>query len=185
MKATFIVIASFVCAQALFAQSKIHFDLDYHYNLGLSQRFMGTTLKRDVYKMGGNSLHFTARYDISTQWSAGIGIGIDRYTKPDFNTLPLYATVRYKMVKQVPALYTFADLGYALKAGNKGFTGNLGIGYSHMLKKHFGFNFQIAYNLKNFESIPTYIYNIDSQQILYREENCLRHSLSFGIGLIF
>ncbi len=35
------------------AQSKFHVDLDYNYNLGLSQRFAGHTMSRKDFSMGG------------------------------------------------------------------------------------------------------------------------------------
>ncbi len=166
-------------------QSKFHFDIDYHYNLGLCEKMMGLTLKRDQYKMGGNSLQFTTRYDITPIWSAGMGFGLSAYTNLDYNTLPVYTTVRYKAIEKVPDLYLFTDLGYALKVGDftKGFTGNIGIGYTHMFKRHFGLNFQIAYNLKRFNDIPTYIYNANTQETRYCNTNNTRHSLSFGIGV--
>lgn len=166
-------------------QSKFHFDIDYHYNLGLCEKMMGVTLKRGKYKMGGNSIQFTPRYDITSQWSAGVGIGLSRYTNLDYNTMPVYATVRYKAIEKVPDLYLFTDLGYALKVGDftKGFTGNIGIGYTHMFKKHFGLNFQIAYNLKRFNDIPVYVYDVDTHETHYLNGNSTRHSLSFGVGI--
>lgn len=170
---------------AIKGQSRFHFDIDYHYNLGLCEKIMGETLKRGQYKMGGNSIQFTPRYDITRQWSAGIGIGLSRYTNLDYNTMPVYATVRYKAIEKVPDLYLFTDLGYALKVGDftKGFTGNIGIGYTHMFKKHFGLNFQIAYNLKRFNDIPVYVYDVDTHETHYLNGNSTRHSLSFGIGV--
>ena len=146
---------------------------------------MGLTLKRDQFKMGGNSLQFTPRYDITEKWSAGMGFALSRYTNLDYNTLPVYATVRYKAIEKVPDLYLFTDIGYALKIGDftKGFTGNIGIGYTHMFKRHFGLNFQIAYNLKRFNDIPTYINDIDSQATRFTYANSTRHSLSFGVGV--
>lgn len=170
---------------AIKGQSRFHFDIDYHYNLGLCEKIMGETLKRGQYKMGGNSIQFTPRYDITRQWSAGIGIGLSRYTNLDYNTMPVYATVRYKAMEKVPNLYIFTDLGYALKVGDftKGFTGNIGIGYTHMFKKHFGLNFQIAYNLKRFNDVPVYIYDVDSHETHLFNENSTRHSLSFGVGI--
>lgn len=170
---------------AIKGQSRFHFDIDYHYNLGLCEKIMGETLKRGQYKMGGNSVQLSSRYDITRQWSAGIGIGLSRYTNLDYNTMPVYTTVRYKAMEKVPNLYIFTDLGYALKVGDftKGFTGNIGIGYTHMFKKHFGLNFQIAYNLKRFNDVPVYIYDVDSHETHLFNENSTRHSLSFGVGI--
>lgn len=170
---------------AIKGQSRFHFDIDYHYNLDLCEKIMGETLKRGQYKMGGNSVQLSSRYDITPRWSAGMGIGLSRYTNLDYNTMPVYATVRYKAMEKVPNLYIFTDLGYALKVGDftKGFTGNIGIGYTHMFKKHFGLNFQIAYNLKRFNDVPVYIYDVDSQETHLFNENSTRHSLSFGVGI--
>ena len=78
---------------------------------------MDITLKRNEYHMGGHSLRLSTRYDVSRLWSAGIGIGLDRYTEPDYNTMPVFATVRYKALEKVPDAYVFADMGYAIKSG--------------------------------------------------------------------
>lgn len=181
------IVLSFECATTLIGQSRLHFDIDYHYNLGLAEKFMGMTLSRDKYDMGGHSLHLTFRYDVTSLWSVGLGFGLDRYTEMEYNTLPIFATVRYKMVKTMPTLYAFTDLGYAVKSGDftKGFLGNLGIGYTYMFAKHFGLNFQIAYNLKCFTNIPVHFYNVDTGQSYYDDCTSTRHSLSFGIGLTF
>lgn len=186
-KSLWVVILVLACTTTAWGQSRFHIDVDYHYNLGLSEKFMGTSLNRNKYKMGGHSIHLSPRYDISPLWSAGIGIGLDRYTELDYNTLPIFATVRYRALKKIPDVYAFTDLGYAIKAGDytKGFTGSLGIGYTYMLAKHFGVNVQIAYNLKRFTDISTYIYNAESGESSFSKEKSTRHSLSFGIGLTF
>jgi len=171
-------------------QSKFHFDVDYHYMLGLSEHIDGfPTLNRSDRKMGGHSLHLTPRYDVSRLWSVGLGIGLDRYTNSDYNTLPIFATVRYKAIKKVPDFYTFADLGYAISSFGgdftNGITGSLGLGYTYMFAKHFGLNFQLAYNAKQFLDVPTYVIDIPSGDVTYSERNSVRHSLSFGIGMTF
>ena len=184
-KVVLAVLMAVCCLSTTKGQGKFHFDIDYHYNLGLCENIMGETLKRGQYKMGGNSVQLSSRYDITPRWSAGMGIGLSRYTNLDYNTLPVFATVRYKAMEKVPNLYIFTDLGYALKVGDftKGFTGNIGIGYTHMFKKHFGLNFQIAYNLKRFNDVPVYIYDVDSHETHLFNENSTRHSLSFGVGI--
>lgn len=42
---------------------------------------------------------------------------------------------------------------------------------------------KVAYNLKRFNDVPVYIYNIESQETRYFNENTTRHSLSFGVGI--
>lgn len=176
-----------ICGTTASGQSKFHVDVDYHYNLGINENFVGTSLSRDEYKMGGHSIHLTSRYDIAPRWSAGVGVGLSRYTEPEYNTLPVFATVRYKFIRSIPAVYAFADLGYALKGDNftEGYKGVLGVGYTLMFFKHFGLNFQIAYNLKQFANIPISVYNMETGDISLKEENSTRHSLSLGIGLTF
>jgi len=173
-------------AMPSWGREKLHFDVDYHYNLGLSERLAGTTLSRSDYGLGGHSLHLSARYDVATRWSAGVGIGLDRYTEPDYNTMPIFATVRFVPLTTIPSAYAFADLGYSTRAWScvEGMVGNLGVGYTYMISRHFGLNFQVAYNLKRFhESYQTWLSDADG----YGETsmNSTRHSLSFGVGLTF
>jgi len=182
-----IFIGAMLFASPVRAQSKLHFDVDYHYNLGFVENFMGTKLTRGDYGLSGHSIRFAPRYDFAERWSAGIGVGWDRYNDPDYNTLPIFATVRYYALQQVPNAYAFADLGYAIKTGDyvKGFTGSLGVGYTYQIAKHFGLNFQIAYNLKQFADVPLVIINENPYEVTTTEKNCTRHSLSLGVGITF
>lgn len=146
------IVTSLISVTAL-AQSKLHIDLDYQYSMGMSEKFAGNTYSRGSYKFGGNLLQVAARYDVAIQWSVGIGMGLARYTEPDFNTYPVFATLRYKPVRKLPQAYLFTDLGYGLKLAddsNSGFSGKLGVGYTWIIMRHFGLNFQIAYDLKTF-----------------------------------
>ncbi|MBQ4525656.1 MAG: hypothetical protein IJA00_06260 [Bacteroidaceae bacterium] len=185
----YILLAFFTASsKVVFAQNKFCIDIDYHYNLGLSEKISGNTLKRDFYDLGGNSLHLSTRYRITQEWSAGIGIGLDRYTDPGYNTLPIFATARYQFIKYIPDFYLFTDLGYAINAGDiftPGFTGSLGLGYTYYTKKRFGVNLQIGYNLKTFTNVPHYHLNLATNEITYSEEEGIRHSLSLGIGITF
>ena len=182
-----------LCTNRVYAQSKFHFDIDYHYNLGLSMSYdTGNGNEhwgRGDFKMGGNSIHFTGRYDISDKFSTGIGFGWDRYTEFDYNTLPIFATLRYKPIKTLKNAYCFTDLGYGIKPKdtyNSGFLMNLGIGYTKMFSAHFGLNFQIAYNYKVFnDGIVNLITdeNGDYRDCEYFDNT--RHSISFGVGVTF
>lgn len=153
--------------------SRFHIVLDYHYNLGLSQRIGSQTQGRnETYRMGGNSLHLTALYDFTEKFSAGAGIGADRYTNTDFNTFPVYAAFRYRPLSRIPAAYVYTNAGYGLfKSVNiyAGWVGDLGIGYQYMLRKHFGLNFQLGYNLKEFAGIESYAYDPSTGQTTFWE----------------
>ncbi|WP_302392447.1 hypothetical protein, partial [Phocaeicola coprophilus] len=170
--------------------SRFHIVLDYHYNLGLSQRIGSQTQGRnETYRMGGNSLHLTALYDFTEKFSAGAGIGADRYTNSDFNTFPVYAAFRYRPLSRIPAAYVYTNAGYGLfKSVNiyAGWVGDLGIGYQYMLRKHFGLNFQLGYNLKEFAGIESYAYDPSTGQTTFLgKKSAVRHSVSFGFGLVF
>ena len=182
------ILLLFLVVVNFYAQSKCHIDVDYHYNLGLSEKIVGRHYTRSAYKMGGNSLRFAMRYDISTVFSTGIGVGLDRYTEVDFNTMPVYATMRYSPIKKVHDAYVFSDLGYALKIAqdyNPGFTGKVGLGYVWYVANHFGVNFQIAYDFKDFRKISTISYDEENQKNIYYDTNNIRHSISFGVGITF
>ena len=179
----------FFCPNKGYAQSKFHFDIDYHYNLGFSTSYDGGHWGRSIYKMGGNSIHFTGRYDVSDKLSTGLGFGWDHYTEPDYNTLPIFATLRYKPVTTFQNAYCFTDLGYGIKPKdtyNSGFLMNLGIGYTKMISAHFGINFQIAYNYKVFnDGIMSIITDGKGEQVDCEYLDNTRHSLSFGVGITF
>lgn len=172
------------------AQSKFHVDLDYHYNLGLGEHYAsGYTYSRSESKMGGGALRLGVRYDVAPQWSAGVGVGAEHYSGDDFNVLPVYATVRYKPLKNTPSAYVFADAGYCVGSEsadlNPGFTGRLGVGYTWQLKRHFGLNFQVAYDLQQFRNIQTTYFDGSTAQGYYGHTSAVRHGLSLGVGVTF
>lgn len=173
---------------AIQGKSKYHLDLNYSYNLGISESIVGKHYGRSEYNMGGNSLRLSARYDVSKQWSMGAGVGVERYTNLDFNTFPAFVTLRYTPLQNHSNVYAFTDIGYAVEAtddSNPGFTGKLGVGYIWHIANHFGITIQIAYDYKDFRKIPTSTYNEIAQQTIYSTSNSIRHSVSFGLGLTF
>lgn len=186
---TLIVGTLFLLIPTVKAQSKFHIVLDYHYSLGICEKYWGKTFGRGEYKMHGNSLHFTALYDITRKISAGAGIGADRYEEPGYNTFPVYGTFRYRPLPKFQDGYIFTDLGYGVfKHDNvaPGWMWNAGIGYIKMFRRHFGLNFQLGYNLKEFGGIPSYEVDLTNGEFNYiGEKNSIRHSISFGIGLVF
>lgn len=187
--AILIIGALFLLIPAVKAQSKFHIILDYHYNFGICEKYWGRTFDREEYKMHGNSLHFTALYDITRKISVGAGIGADRYEEPGYNTFPVYGTFRYRPLSGLQDGYVFTDLGYGLFKNDNvahGWMWNAGIGYTKMFRKHFGLNFQLGYNLKEFGGIPSYEVNLVNGEVNYvGKKNSIRHSVSFGIGLVF
>lgn len=171
------------------AQGKFHFDVDYHYALGLRESFPSGHFGRDYLHMGGHSIRFTGRYDVARRLSTGVGFGWDRYTQDDYNTLPLMATLRYKPLRGCESAYVFTDLGYGIRPKDtytSGFVANLGLGYTWMLAPHFGLNFQLAYNYKALDdAYARAILGGEGMPVDYELLDARRHSLWLGIGMTF
>lgn len=135
--------------------------------------------------MYGNALHLSVLYNFTKQISAGAGIGADRYESPGYNTFPLFASIHYSPLKQHTNFYVFANVGYALFGKQETYNGwvvDLGVGYKKMFSRHFGLNFQLGYNWKQFKDGGGYV--VESTE-MYKKTNSYRSSLSFGMGLIF
>ena len=181
------IILFFISTIDLKAQSKFHVITDVHYLYGISETCSGLTLTREDVNLYGKSLHFTGLYDFSKSISAGIGVGADRYENPGYNTLPVFATLQYFPIIQLPSAYVYTNLGTAIKSSNtySGLMFDIGLGYRKMFKKHFGLNFQLGYNLKHINDTPIYRLSSDNQSYDIQNVNSIRHSLSLGIGVIF
>lgn len=78
--------------------------------------------------------------------------------------------------------YLYTNLGYGVFSRDEsiypGWMWNAGVGYIKMFRKHFGLNFQVGYNLKEFRGVYS---DADGNF----SGNSIRHSLSLGIGLAF
>ncbi|KUK57016.1 MAG: hypothetical protein XD81_1751 [Bacteroidetes bacterium 38_7] len=168
------------CAQELSSQSRFHIEVDYHYMFGLSEKGEIADFSRNEFKMYGNSLHLSGNYKLSEAWSTGIGIGSDRYENPGYNTFPVFATLQYFPLQTIPKGYVFTDVGYAFKTSTAvpGFLWNLGIGYKHMFRYHFGIKMQLGYNFKHLKNS---LLDTDNMNFYSR----YRHSFIIGMGVIF
>ena len=178
----------FISTIGIKAQSKSHVVTDIHYLYGLSETGTGlATLTRNDVNLYGKSLHFTGLYDFSKSISAGIGVGADRYEKPGYNTFPIFATLQYFPIITFPSAYAYTNLGTAIKGSDahSGLMFDAGLGYRKMLKKHFGLNFQLGYNLKHINDTPNYILAEDNQSYERISVTSVRHSISLGVGVIF
>ena len=78
------------------------------------------------------SLQTISGYFLNPHLSVGIGIGLDGYHKPDFNTMPLFLDIRGYFVDNRNSAFAFLDIGTLLDAGplyRKGTMAEIGIGY--------------------------------------------------------
>lgn len=60
MKKILTIVCFFIATITSYAQNKLHFDLDYNYNLGLSMHTKYASIKRSEYKMG--DMHSTLQH---------------------------------------------------------------------------------------------------------------------------
>ncbi|MBO4597492.1 MAG: hypothetical protein J5676_06395 [Bacteroidaceae bacterium] len=180
-------------SSTLFAQ-KFHFDVDYYRYYGFKEKWNGASFDESSAKLGGWGIHLVPRYDITPSLSAGVGVGITAYKSPDHGSIPFFATLRYKPLKNFSDFYTFTDLGYSARTEVAGFTGTAGVGYTHMFAKHFGINFQLAYNYRRFNNISYYVVKPeyygegedDYGWVIDKYETTgFLHSLSLGVGVTF
>lgn len=172
------------------AQNRFHIMLDYHYNIGIQENGYAYHLTSSDGGMSGNSLHLSALYDVTNHISVGAGMGADRYEMFGYNTFPAFAILHYRpALRRLPNGYIYTNLGYAIANSDNitpGLMWDAGIGYKKMFRKHFGLNFQLGYNFKQFANIPTYEITIPDYTINYiGKKSNYRHSISLGIGLIF
>lgn len=182
--------------------ARFHFELDYSYQLGFSESLHNYNY-HNAKGMGGHSLTINALYNIRPDITVGVGYGLARYTEEDgggVNTMPLYATLRYRPFATHRAAYAYTDLGYALmdkkeeSRFSSGVHGALGVGYQLMFKRHFGLNFKLGYEIRQMRNIPVY-YDIPASSQATPQDNTghwaygytslWRHSLQMGIGLVF
>lgn len=190
-----------VMAQAR-REARFHMELDYSYQLSVKDRLHGYGAL-ETEGGYGHTLTLNALYTVSPDVTVGIGSGILRtYVKGGGNlySLPAYATVRLHPWEAHRNLYGFADLGCSLIDGNSdghfagGMLGTVGVGYRLMLRRHFGFNVRLGYDVrqtrnsrvllaneteeKNADGTPVYTLTEDRTSFW-------RQSLQLTVGLVF
>lgn len=92
------------------------------------------TIASDLSSSKGNAigLHTITGYSFSPYFSAGIGIGLERFNNPGFNTLPIFIDVRGYLLDKINSPFVFLDYGTFVKLGNQFKRGgliNIGAGY--------------------------------------------------------
>lgn len=81
------------------------------------------------------SLQTINGYFLSPSFSLGIGVGLDGYHHPDFNTLPIVLDTRFYFTDNSDSFYTFLNIGPSVRIGGensnfrKGMVFNIGVGY--------------------------------------------------------
>ena len=89
---------------------------------------------------------------INPYLSLGIGVGLDGYHNPNYNTMPLFFDIRGYLSDSLESLYLFTNYGTLVKIKNgtrNGNTFNIGLGYKIPLNKNrFTIVTDISYSYK-------------------------------------
>ncbi|MEZ4793685.1 MAG: hypothetical protein R2783_09540, partial [Gelidibacter sp.] len=102
-------------------------------------------------KAQGYSLQTINGYFFSPYFSAGIGVGLDGYNNPNFNTLPIFLDLRVYFNDEIGSPYLYTDYGTLAKVEggkNNGTIFNIGLGYKIPIKNRFVIMTDISYSYK-------------------------------------
>jgi hypothetical protein len=156
-------------------------ELDFGYMIGLAERGGAYHIDRALYNMHTNSLRLIGVYRLQGPFSLGAGAGMERYQEPGYNTLPVFATLRYTPLIRFPRGYVYTDVGYSIKTSTltPGLLWDVGVGHQWMLRRHFGLKAQVGYNLKQFRM------EYWTSELAPVTVSQWRHSLSLSVGLVF
>jgi hypothetical protein len=170
-------------ATQTYSQDKFHVHVDYNYLSGFYEKGDFWTIKSGL---SGFDINIAGMYDFNERLSAGVGISAEKQYDPEYTIFPVFAKVAYSPIKSTEKPYVFTRLGYGMntKISNPGLLFNPGLGYKLMLRKHFGFNFMLGYHFQSIQ-YDIIVYNDEGVTVSKKTGLNSRHSLSFGIGLIF
>lgn len=127
------------------------------------------------------SLHTINGYFINPFLSVGIGIGLDGYRNPTYNTLPLFFDFRAYLMDEKSSPYLYFDYGTLIKIEgdkNNGSIFNIGFGYKFPInKKRFMLLSDISYSYKSISNDGLSIRNSESWTQI--------KGIMIGVGVIF
>ncbi|MCK9156915.1 MAG: hypothetical protein M0P12_12630 [Paludibacteraceae bacterium] len=166
------------------AQISLHPGIDLAGMIGIKETSDEGNISTSEAQMSATSLRVKLLCDFNTKISSGLGVGLDGYSEPNYNTFPVFATINYFPFKKVK-FFGLLDCGYSPKINSnyvKGLLFDAGLGYRLQFKKHFGMNFMLYYNAKQFKE--NYRYWIEGTEYEWNH-SAWRHSISVSVGFIF
>lgn len=127
-------------------------------------------------KMYISSLRAIIGYYIMPELSLGLGIGLNSYTKPGLNTLPIWLDVRYHPFLN-KKFQINGDIGYAMATSENYLDGKL------IADLSFGYE---LFKIKKIKIVPGIGYNFCNYSVKeMKNMNQSRHSFFLKIGVIF
>jgi hypothetical protein len=134
----------------------------------------------NVDKAHAYSLQTINGYFFSPHFSAGIGVGLDGYHNPNFNTLPIFLDLRAYFSDEAKSGYLYLDYGTMAKVDggkNNGSIFNIGLGYKFPIKDRLMLVTDLGYSYKSISN--------DGLSIRKSESWVQAKGLVFSIGIIF
>jgi hypothetical protein len=133
-------------------------------------------------KASAFSLQTINGYFFSPYFSAGLGIGLDGYSNPNINTMPLFIDLRLYLSDQISSMYLYTDFGSLIRIENgpkRGRMFNIGAGYKLALSKKSRTTIitDLGYSFKQVSN--------DGEPIRTSDNKILINGLILSLGIIF
>lgn len=182
-----IFLISFGSLNNIKGQKKMQTQIDFRYSLGLLEKGQIWNYNRNDAEMYATALRITQLYSLNKNLNVGLGIGVDKFYKPMYNTFPVFSAVQYMPFSYKNSIpYFFTNIGYGLPVQivNPGLMTDFGFGYKLVNSKQFGLNIQFGYSYQQILAeveISPQPANIIGNPVVFQN----RHSLLFSLGIVF
>lgn len=126
--------------------------------------------------MSASSIRAIIGYYFVPQMSVGLGVGLNSYTKPGLNTLPVWLDLRYHPIEDNLNFVLNAGVGYSMITSEDALKGKFQADISAGYK---------VYNLKKISIVPAIGYNFCNYSLKDTHRGQSRHSLFLKIGFFY
>ncbi|MDC9724261.1 MAG: hypothetical protein PSN34_16040 [Urechidicola sp.] len=122
-------------------------------------------------------------YFISPNFSLGIGLGLDGYHDPNYNTLPVFFDIRVYLSDKEDSFYSYFDIGPTIKLGGdnsqfrKGAMFNIGLGYKFNVTNNIFLISDIFYSHKTI--------SLTNERIGTSDNIIKSNGIGLSLGVIF
>lgn len=134
----------------------------------------------DVSDSRMNSLHMITGFYLNPNYSVGLGLGLDGYSNPTYNTLPVFLDVRAYLYDEKNTAFFLFNIGSTLRVSEefrRGGTIELGLGYKYYTPR----------NLKLIGSINFHAKGLSLTEERYSDANRVANirGLLISLGVLF
>ncbi len=142
----------------------------------------GTLYILDTNKAHAWSLQTITGYFLSPYFSIGIGVGLDGYHTPTFNTLPVVLDLRLYKSPTEDSLFSYLNIGPTIDIGDalvlkKGMAFNTGLGYAFKVSHRLSLVSDIFYTHKTI--------SLTDEWIRTSDDTIKTNGLGFSLGVFF